>query len=64
MFEANWVNRTEIVNYCVAVVDKSMDAKREALAGQDLKLDENRQTASSLFTEEVKVRLLDLVLRT
>ncbi|KAG8704092.1 hypothetical protein FRC09_003782 [Ceratobasidium sp. 395] len=51
---ANWVNRTEIVNYCVAVVDKSMDAKREALAGQDLKLDENRKTASSLYSDEVK----------
>ncbi|KAG8715421.1 hypothetical protein FRC08_010608 [Ceratobasidium sp. 394] len=52
--KANWVNRTEIVNYCVAVVDKSMDAKREAIAGQDPRLDENRQTASSLYTDEVK----------
>lgn len=52
---ANWVNRTEIVNYCVAVVDASMDAKRESIAGQDPKLDENRRTAASLYTDEVKV---------
>ncbi|KAF8610718.1 hypothetical protein BDV93DRAFT_484153 [Ceratobasidium sp. AG-I] len=51
---ANWVNRTEIVNYCVAVVDASMDTKREAIAGQDPRLDENRRTAASLYTDEVK----------
>ncbi|QRV86745.1 caffeine-induced death protein [Ceratobasidium sp. AG-Ba] len=51
---ANWVNRTEIVNYCVAVVDRSMEAKRASIAGQDPKLDENKRTASSLYTDEVK----------
>ncbi|CAE7207271.1 unnamed protein product [Rhizoctonia solani] len=51
---ANWENRTDIVNYCVGVVDVSMEAKRQALAGQDPKLDENRRTASSLYTDEVK----------
>ncbi|KAB5595248.1 Tryptophanyl-tRNA synthetase [Ceratobasidium theobromae] len=51
---ANWINRTEIVNYCVAVVDASMEAKRQALAGQDPKLDENRRTATALYTDEVK----------
>ncbi|CAE6406403.1 unnamed protein product [Rhizoctonia solani] len=51
---ANWENRTEIVNYCVGVVDASMEAKRQALDGQDPKLDENRRTASSLYTDEVK----------
>ncbi|CAE6439555.1 unnamed protein product [Rhizoctonia solani] len=51
---ANWENRTEIVNYCVGVVDASMEAKRQSLAGQDPKLDENRRTASSLYTDEVK----------
>lgn len=52
---ANWENRTEIVHYCVGVVDASMEAKRQALAGQDPKLDENRRTASSIYTDEVKV---------
>ncbi|CAE6524789.1 unnamed protein product [Rhizoctonia solani] len=51
---ANWENRTEIVNYCVGVVDASMEAKRQTLAGQDPKLDENRRTASALYTDEVK----------
>ncbi|CCO26001.1 tryptophanyl-tRNA synthetase [Rhizoctonia solani AG-1 IB] len=51
---ANWENRTEIVNYCVGVVDATMETKRQALAGQDPKLDENRKTASSLYTDEVK----------
>ncbi|CAE6366528.1 unnamed protein product [Rhizoctonia solani] len=51
---ANWENRTEIVNYCVGVVDASMEAKRQTLAGQDPKLDENRRTASSIYTDEVK----------
>ncbi|QRW26903.1 caffeine-induced death protein [Rhizoctonia solani] len=51
---ANWENRTEIVNYCVDVVEATMETKRQALAGQDPKLDENRRTASSLYTDEVK----------
>ena len=45
------------MNYCVAVVDASMDAKREAITGQDPRLDENRRTAASLYTDEVKVCL-------
>ncbi|GAB1517144.1 hypothetical protein RhiTH_000188 [Rhizoctonia solani] len=58
---ANWENRTEIVNYCVDVVEATMETKRQALAGQDPKLDENRRTASSLYTDEVKIlRALDL----
>ncbi|KZT12570.1 uncharacterized protein LAESUDRAFT_718842 [Laetiporus sulphureus 93-53] len=51
---ANWKRRTEIVEYCVSVVDKSMDEKRSSLATGEYDPASQRQIQGALFAEEVK----------
>jgi hypothetical protein len=54
-----WKARTEIVQYCVDVVDKGMDEKRAAFATEDSTLDPDarrRRHDALLYGEEVKVR--------
>ncbi|KAG9006622.1 hypothetical protein FRB94_000548 [Tulasnella sp. JGI-2019a] len=50
---ANWKDRTQIVNYCVDVVDKSMDERRKLIEGTDPALDAEPQVRAKLYSEEV-----------
>lgn len=51
---ANWSRRTKLVEYCVSVVDTSMEEKKRTIAG--LETDDARRKAQvQLFAEEVKV---------
>lgn len=52
---ANWKDRTEIVNYCVDVVDKSMAERRKIIDGTDAGLDAEPQVRAKLYSEEVLV---------
>ncbi|OSC96803.1 hypothetical protein PYCCODRAFT_1440769 [Trametes coccinea BRFM310] len=51
---ANWSRRKDIVEYCVAVVDQSLDEKRQSLqsAGDDASA--QRKAKGILYAEEVK----------
>ena len=53
--EANWSRRTDIVNYCVGVLDESVEAKRQSIldAGDDASA--QRKARGALYAEEVKV---------
>ena len=51
----NWKRRTEIVEYCVGVVDQSMDEKRKVLETQQSDAATQRRIQGALFAEEVKV---------
>ncbi|OCH92874.1 hypothetical protein OBBRIDRAFT_811381 [Obba rivulosa] len=52
--EANWKRRTEIISYCVEVVDQSMEEKRKTLESQADDPVTKRRMQSALYTEEVK----------
>ena len=59
--EAGWKARTEIVEYCVDVVDSGMERKRAAFEKEDTSDDEQarrRRQDAMLYAEEVKVRSL------
>ncbi|KAI9066776.1 hypothetical protein FKP32DRAFT_1565142 [Trametes sanguinea] len=51
---ANWSRRTDIVEYCVGVVDQSLEEKRQSLqsAGDDASA--QRKAKGILYAEEVK----------
>ncbi|PCH41161.1 hypothetical protein WOLCODRAFT_137225 [Wolfiporia cocos MD-104 SS10] len=51
---ANWKRRTEIVDYCVGVVDQSMEEKRQSLSSKEHDAASQRRTQGALFAEEVK----------
>ncbi|KAI0921753.1 hypothetical protein AcW1_004360 [Taiwanofungus camphoratus] len=51
---ANWKRRTEIVNYCTGVVDRSMEEKRKSLNDQGDDSESRRRNQGALFAEEVK----------
>ena len=53
----NWKRRTEIVSYCVGVVDKSMDEKRQSKQDQASDSSAQRQIQAALYADEVKVHL-------
>ncbi|KAI0092069.1 caffeine-induced death protein 2-domain-containing protein [Irpex rosettiformis] len=50
----NWNRRTEIVGYCVNVVDQSLEEKRASLANADADPAEQRKIKGVLYAEEVK----------
>lgn len=50
----NWKRRTEIVDYCVNVVDQSTNEKRRALQGLQGDARAQRKMQAELFAEEVK----------
>jgi hypothetical protein len=50
----NWTRRTEIITYCVNVVDRSLEEKRTTLQDADADLVMQRKTKGALFAEEVK----------
>ena len=57
---ANWKRRTEIVEYCVGVVDQSMDSKRMAIEAETEDPAAQRRIQGALYAEEVKVRIWSL----
>ncbi|KAI0701808.1 caffeine-induced death protein 2-domain-containing protein [Cytidiella melzeri] len=50
----NWKRRTEIVDYCVNVVDQSLEEKRRSLDTVDADPAAQRKIKGALFAEEVK----------
>ncbi|KZT24513.1 hypothetical protein NEOLEDRAFT_1134891 [Neolentinus lepideus HHB14362 ss-1] len=50
----NWKRRTQIIEYCVGVVDASMDEKRNTIEDQADKPAEQRKLQAQLYAEEVK----------
>lgn len=52
----NWKRRTEIIEYCVGVVDKSMEEKKLTLQQESTVPAVQRQIQGALYAEEVKVR--------
>ena len=54
---ANWRRRTDIVEYCVGVVDRSMDSKRTAMEAETEDPAAQRRIQGALYAEEVKVRI-------
>ncbi|KZT74268.1 hypothetical protein DAEQUDRAFT_682020 [Daedalea quercina L-15889] len=51
---ANWKRRTEIVDYCVGVVDQSMESKRMAIDAETENPAAQRRIQGALYAEEVK----------
>ncbi|KAF9451714.1 hypothetical protein P691DRAFT_723488 [Macrolepiota fuliginosa MF-IS2] len=51
---ANWKRRTQLVQYCSAVVDQSLKEKREALQEQSNDHAQQRKTQAAIFADEVK----------
>ncbi|KAI5120681.1 hypothetical protein M0805_006970 [Coniferiporia weirii] len=51
---SNWKKRTEIIQYCVDIVDQSIDSKREAIEKEDLGPEALSRLKNASFTEEVK----------
>jgi len=49
----NWKDRTQIVNYCVDVVDRTMEERRKIIDGTDPDLDGEPQVRAKLYSEEV-----------
>ena len=56
----NWTRRTEIITYCVNVVDRSLEEKRTSLQDADTDPAVQRKTKGALFAEEVKASALYL----
>ena len=50
--------RTEIINYCVDVVDQSIDGKRKTIENEDLSPEAESHLKNVSYAEEVKVRLI------
>ena len=53
---ANWRKRTEIVQYCVDVVDQSIVGKRKAMENEQLDPEVESDLKQASYAEEVKVR--------
>lgn len=52
----NWKRRTEMINYCVDIVDQSMEEKRKSLTSEEGDARAQRKTQAAMFADEVKVR--------
>ncbi|KAI0322438.1 caffeine-induced death protein 2-domain-containing protein [Amylostereum chailletii] len=50
----NWKRRTEIIGYCVQVMDQSMGEKRKSMDEQEGDPSAQRRIQGALFAEEVK----------
>ncbi|EPQ59230.1 hypothetical protein GLOTRDRAFT_70478 [Gloeophyllum trabeum ATCC 11539] len=50
----NWKRRTQIIEYCVGVVDTSMEDKRKAIQAQASNPSAQRKTQGELYADEVK----------
>ena len=52
----NWKRRKDIIDYCVGVVDVSLEEKRRVLFSQEADPATQRKVKGALYAEEVKVR--------
>lgn len=52
---ANWNRRTQLIEYCVGVVDQSLEEKRQSIQGQDVDPVLKRKTQAAMYSDEVKV---------
>jgi hypothetical protein len=52
----NWKRRTEMINYCVDIVDQSMDGKRKSSTSEEGDARAERKAQAVMFADEVKVR--------
>ncbi|KIM46197.1 hypothetical protein M413DRAFT_16920 [Hebeloma cylindrosporum] len=50
----NWKRRTQLVEYCVAVVDQSLTEKRNTLEGQGQDPSSRRKIQGAIYEDEVK----------
>ncbi|KAH8118685.1 caffeine-induced death protein 2-domain-containing protein [Phellopilus nigrolimitatus] len=50
---SNWKKRTEIIEYCVNVVDTSIDGKRKAIENEDLNTEAQTRLKRASYAEEV-----------
>ncbi|PSS05376.1 hypothetical protein PHLCEN_2v3865 [Hermanssonia centrifuga] len=50
----NWKRRTEIIEYCVTVVDQSKEEKQESLEKTDAEPSAQRKIRAELYSEQVK----------
>ena len=55
-FSGNWKRRTELVEYCVRVVDQSLSEKRSVLEDETQDSATKRKVQGHIFEEQVKVR--------
>ncbi|KAF8351468.1 caffeine-induced death protein 2-domain-containing protein [Amanita rubescens] len=51
---ANWKRRTQLIEYCVGVVDQSVNEKKGKVTVDDLDPSSRRKLQTELFAEEVK----------
>ncbi|KAL5487662.1 hypothetical protein ACEPAI_5770 [Sanghuangporus weigelae] len=51
---SNWRKRTEIIQYCVDVVDQSIDGKRKAIESEQLSAEDKSSLKQASYAEEVK----------
>ncbi|PAV21296.1 caffeine-induced death [Pyrrhoderma noxium] len=51
---SNWKRRTEIAEYCVDVMDRSMEKKRQTFEKEDVTKETKRRLKDEHFEEEVK----------
>lgn len=51
----NWKRRTQLVEYCTAVVDQPLNEKRAALQEQGNNPTQRRKIQAEIFEDEVKV---------
>ena len=54
---ANWKRRTQLVEFCVSVVDQSITDNRNAMESESLDPASQRKIQGDIFAEEVKVCL-------
>ena len=57
---ANWKRRTEIIQYCVDVVDHSINLKRSSIENDDLSNETKKDLRQASFEEEVKVSFISV----
>ncbi|KAG2348897.1 hypothetical protein BDR05DRAFT_973118 [Suillus weaverae] len=50
----NWKRRTEIINYCVNIVDQSVEEKRKSSTSEEGDARAERKTRAAMFADEVK----------
>ncbi|KAG2042856.1 caffeine-induced death protein 2-domain-containing protein [Suillus americanus] len=50
----NWKRRTEMINYCVDIVDQSTEGKRKSMTSEQGDARAERKTRAAMFADEVK----------
>ncbi|KIL70072.1 hypothetical protein M378DRAFT_67266 [Amanita muscaria Koide BX008] len=53
---ANWERRTQLVGYCIGVVDQSIDEKQKGIDGENVDPSVQRKIKAEKYAEEVKRR--------